>query len=119
MTNKIFAPLTTITLLLLPQLSAADDFLDRLNAEAQTPASSAQTNDIRIMDKVAAKDSAFIPKNKNEIEYRTYLKTKFHKTYLRYIKLNLAARELVYEQYAESSFPRIEMTQEAIKQFLK
>lgn len=119
MTNKTFVLLTTISLLLLPQLGAADNFLDLLNAEAKTPASNMQTNNVRIMDKVAAKDSAFIPKNKNEIEYRAYLKEKFHKTYLQYVKLNSDARELVYDQYAESSFPRIEMTQEAIKQLFK
>lgn len=119
MITKTFLPLTTIVFLFLPQLSLADDFLDRLNAEAKTPVPSTQTSNARIMDQVAAEDSAYIPKNKNEIEYRTYLKTKFHKTYLQYIKLDLISRELVYEQYAESSFPRIEMTQEAITQFIR
>lgn len=119
MTNKIFTFLATVTLLLLSNLSQADDFLDMLNTEAKVSVSSTQTSKVRIMDKVAAKNSAYIPKNKNETEYRTYLKAKFYKTYLQYIKLDANTRELVYEQYAESSFPRIEMTQEAIKQFLK
>ncbi len=136
MINKTFTLLTTISLLLLAQLRQADDFLDMLNAEAKDPAtknrldqpnlekpkqklSDTQTSNIRIMDKIAAKDNAFIPKNKNEIEYRAYLKDRYRETYLQYIKLDSDMRELVYEQYAKSSFPKIETTQKAIEQFLK
>jgi hypothetical protein len=116
MINKTFVFQTIVALLLLPQLSWADDFLDMLNAEA---VSASKTSDVRIMDKIIAKDSTFIPKNKTEIEYKAYLKDKFHKTYLQYLKLDSDMRELVYEQYAKSSFPKIETTQKAIEQFLK
>lgn len=117
MINNTAVSLATVSLLLLSHLSQADDFLDMLNAEAKPPVSGTQPSKVRIMDKVVAKNNAYLPKNKNE--YRNYLKAKFHKTYLQYIKLNSKGREFVYEQYAESSFPRIEMTKEAIKKFLK
>ncbi len=118
MINKTLVFIPIIASLFLHQLSQADDFLDMLNAEATT-STSAKTDSVRIMDKVAARDNAFIPKNKNEIEYQTYLKDTFHETYLQYIQLDLDTQELVYEQYAKSSFPRIEMTQKAIEKFLK
>ena len=117
MINKTIIPLAT-AFLLLAQTSQADDLLDMLNAEANENASASEAkDDVRIMDKIVAKDNAFIPKNKNEPEYRKYLKNKFHKTYLQYIKLSSAAQESVYEQYAEKGFPRIEDTKQAITQF--
>ena len=118
MTNKPSTLLTATAFLLLAQTSQADDLLDMLNAEANEDASASEKkNDVRIMDKIVAKDNAFIPKNKNKSEYRKYLKNKFHKTYLQYIKLSLIAQESVYEQYAEKSFPRIKDTKKAITQF--
>ena len=114
MINKPSTLLTATVFLLLAQISQADDFLNTLNAEAE---SSETKDDVRIMDKIVAKDNAFIPKNKNKSEYRKYLKNKFHKTYLQYIKLSSIAQESVYEQYAEKSFPRIEDTKKAITEF--
>ena len=115
MINKTIIPLTAF--LFFAQTSQADDLLDMLNAEASDEANAPATKkDIHIMDKIVAKDNAFIPKNKNEPEYRKYLKNKFHKTYLQYIKLSSIARKSVYEQYAEKSFPRIEETKKAITQ---
>jgi hypothetical protein len=118
MINKTIIPLAT-AFLLLAQISQADDLLDMLNAEANEDASASEKkNDARIMDKIVAKNSSFIPKNKNEFEYRKHLKNKFHKTYLQYIKLSSIAQKSVYEQYAEKSFPRIEDTKKAIIQLL-
>jgi len=117
MINKPSTLLTATAFLLLAQTSQADDLLDMLNAEANEKANTPATKkDVRIMDKIVAKDNAFIPKNKNEPEYRKYLKNRFHKTYLQYIKLSSIAQESVYEQYAEKSFPRIEDTKKAITQ---
>ncbi len=118
MINKTLLFISIITPLFLPPLSQADDFLDMLNAEATT-STGTKTDSVRIMDKVSARNSAFIPKNKSKIEYQAYLRDTFHETYLQYIHLDSDTQELVYEQYAKSSFPRIEMTQKAIEKFLK
>ncbi len=116
MINTTHTLLTVTVFLLLTQISQADDLLDILNAEANTPVTKTEP---RIMDKITAKNSAYLPKNKNELEYKKHLKNKFHKTYLQYIKLSLDLQKKVYEQYAEKSFPRIEDTKEAIMQLVK
>lgn len=118
-----------ISISFLSPICVADDLIDVLNAEANTTALSENTptqqrfnnesDDIGIMDKLVAEDSAYLPKNQNEIEYRKTLKSKHYNTYLQYVKLDLKAREHVYEQYAENSFPRIEDTQKAIHRYLK
>lgn len=145
MIKKSATFLTIVTFLFVSHASQADNFLDMLNVEAKVPVVSenikevnsdksnsktlpikksapspiATEKEIRIIDKISANNSSYMPKNKNEPDYRQYLKEKYRKTYLQYIKLDLDTREQVYEQYAEKSFPRIEDTREIIMRLLK